>query len=93
VAVTNALDHLLELRELLGLGRWEFSFSAETAEHDLARHFTRVERRDAPGWVTFPDVQAAQRHVDRMVSLHGRLPELDGRLRVRRSPVVFVADR
>jgi SAM-dependent methyltransferase len=93
VAVTNASDHLLELRELLGLGRWDFSFAAEQAGDDLARHFRRVARRDARGWVTFLDFRSAQGHVDMMVSPQGRLPVFDGPLRVRRCPVVFVADK
>jgi SAM-dependent methyltransferase len=92
VAVTNAPEHLLELRRLVGLGAWEFSFSADEAEADLARHFARVERRDAFGWVTFPDYEAARGHVEVMVSVTGRVPEFDGPLRVRRLPVIFVAD-
>lgn len=93
VAVTNAPGHLLELRELLGLGEWRFSFDADDAGADLARHFSRVERHDAYGWVTFPDFEAAQGHVEVMVSVDGRLPEFEGPLRARRLPVVFVADK
>jgi len=93
VAVTNAPEHLLELRELVELGPWEFSFSADEAEADLSRHFARVDRRDAYGWVTFPEFDAAQGHVEVMVSVTGRLPRFDGPLRVRRLPSIFVADK
>ena len=93
VAVTNAPEHLLELRELIGLGSWRFSFNADEAEADLARHFGSVQRREAYGWVTFPDFDAAQGHVEVMVSIEGRLPEFEGPLRARRLPVIFVADK
>jgi len=54
-----------------------------------------VERRDAHGWVAFPDRAAAQSYVDAspQVLAGGRLPEFEGPLRVRRAPVVFVADK
>jgi SAM-dependent methyltransferase len=93
VAVTNAPEHLLELRRLLGLEEWRFSFNADEAQADLARHFARVERRDAYGWVTFPDFEAAQGHVEVMISIDGRLPRFDGPLRARRLPAIFVADK
>jgi len=56
VAVTNAVDHLRELRELvaypLGL---EGVFNRENGEAHLRRHFSRVERRDADGVVVVRD--------------------------------------
>jgi hypothetical protein len=54
-----------------------------------------VERRDAYGWIAFPDRNAAQSYVDASAQVlgGGRLPEFEGPLRVRRAPVVFVADK
>jgi SAM-dependent methyltransferase len=91
VAVTNSVEHLRELYELLGVARPPFPFNAEQAEADLARHFARVERRDASGWVAFPDRAAAQSYIDAAIVTKGQLPEFDGPLRVRRASVVFVA--
>src|SRR5262249_42924105 len=53
VAVTNAVDHLWELWELAGreTSARGFQFRAENGEEALRRHFGRVERRDARGWV------------------------------------------
>src|SRR5919206_368505 len=57
VAVTNAPDHLRELRALLGLptDRAASAFSAANGEELLRRHFDRVEVRDAAGTVRFPN--------------------------------------
>ena len=93
VAVTNGTDHLRELYELLGTDRLQFTFSAEQAEDDLSRHFARVERRDASGWIAFPDRATAQEFVDAFIILRGELPPFEGGLRVRRTPYVFLADR
>jgi len=97
VAVTNYTSHLHELRELLGLPpRLETTFTGEDAEGLLRGHFATVEARDAGGDVTFPDRDAALAYVRASgVLFEGRddLPELDGPLRVTRSPVVFVATK
>jgi ubiquinone/menaquinone biosynthesis C-methylase UbiE len=94
VAVTNSREHLREFSELLGVERIEYSFSAENGEEQLRRHFRSVERREAYGWIVFPGRAEAQEHVDHMILWGGRqLPEFDGPLRVRRAPVVFVADK
>ena len=95
VAVTNSLEHLAQLAELLGVEREELVFSAENGESQLRPHFAEIERRDAAGWIVFPDRTAAQEYVDAsaVLSNGGRqLPEFDGPLRVRRAPVVFVAE-
>ncbi|MEX0675357.1 MAG: class I SAM-dependent methyltransferase [Gaiellaceae bacterium] len=91
VAVTNGEEHLRELRELLGTGVSRYSFSGENGSELLERHFARVERRDATGWIAFPGRAAAQAYVD--ASKWGQLPEFEGPLRVRRAPYVFVADK
>ena len=93
VAVTVGMDHLSELYDLLGYRRLPMVFSTQNAQEQLERHFSRVERHDATGWVTFPDRAAAQAYVDAGIVLHGELPSFEGPLRTRRTPCVFVADK
>jgi SAM-dependent methyltransferase len=94
VAVTNRNDHLVELKELLGLDWASSTFDAEDAERLLSRHFARVETQDAGGRLNFPNRDAAQRYVDATVLFAGRtLPQFDGPFPVRRSPVVFTAHK
>jgi SAM-dependent methyltransferase len=98
VAATNSLEHLLELHEALGVDRGHSSFGGQNGEELLRRHFSRVERREAYGWIDFPTRGAAQDYVDATIVLgglgpRGRLPVAEGPLRVRRAPVVFVADK
>jgi SAM-dependent methyltransferase len=95
VAVTNRVEHLRELRELLGGEFATHSFSDENGAEILRRHFARVEERDAGGWLNFPDRAAVAAYVDASRSLWAReLPaDFDGPLRVRRAPVVYVATK
>jgi SAM-dependent methyltransferase len=94
VAVTNSRDSMRELTDLIGVERVEYSFSAENGEAQLRRHFSEVERRDAFGWIVFPSRKEAQEYVDHTIVWGGRqLPQFDGPLRVRRAPVVFVAEK
>jgi len=95
VAVTNGIDHLRELRALLGGDFPTRTFSDETAPELLGRHFVRVEERDAGGWINFPDRAAVQSYVDATRTLWEReLPSgFDGPLRVRRAPVIYIATR
>jgi SAM-dependent methyltransferase len=94
VAVTNSVDHLKELYELLGRPRMRSSFLAEHAEAILQRHFASVERRDAHGWLVFPDAETAQSYVESLVLLEGaRVPPVEGPIRVRRLPSIFIAQR
>jgi len=93
VAVTNGRDHLKELYGLIGRRRMISSFPAEDAEAILRRHFSKVERRDAHGWLAFPDANAAQAYVGSIVLLEGaRVPAVDGEIRVQRLPTIFVAE-
>jgi SAM-dependent methyltransferase len=48
IAVTNSVDHIAELRELLAYppGAFEMSFNSENGEEYLRRHFTGIERFD-----------------------------------------------
>lgn len=95
VAVTNGTTHMQEIRELLGVPRPSWSFSAENGRELLQRRFARVEARDASGIVRFPDRDAAQAYVEASIQLAGWggvLPDLEGELIVTRAPCVFVAE-
>jgi ubiquinone/menaquinone biosynthesis C-methylase UbiE len=94
VAVTNGSDHLAELFELVGGRAWTSNFSADDAERILSRHFARVERRDAHGWLVFADARAAQAYIDSLVLQEGsRVPAVEGPIRARRTPSIFVAEK
>jgi SAM-dependent methyltransferase len=94
VAVTNASEHLRELKDLLDVEPDSPSFWGHNGEALLRRNFANVERRDTCGWIAFRDRAAAQAYVDATIVFGGReLPELAGPLRVRRASVVFVADK
>lgn len=97
VAGTNATDHLLELRRLGGLDRWDLPFGAENGEELLRSHFAQVERIDASGTVVVHDIDAVRSYFassERLSSYLDRLPvALDEPLVVRRRPVVFVATK
>jgi len=95
VAVANSSEHLGELFDLLGKERARVTFSGDNGADLLRGHFSSVERREAYGWVGFPDRDAAQKYVDASPQLFGgsQLPELEEPLRVRRAPVIFVADK
>jgi SAM-dependent methyltransferase len=49
IAVTNSVQHIAELRELLAYppGAFELSFNSENGEEHLRRHFSSVERFDS----------------------------------------------
>jgi ubiquinone/menaquinone biosynthesis C-methylase UbiE len=94
VAVTNGSDHLKELFDLVGGRAWVSGFQADDADRILGNYFTRVERRDAYGWLVFPDAEAAQRYIDSLVLQQGsRVPPVDGPIRARRTPSIFVAEK
>ena len=96
VAVTNAPDHLRELRALLGLptDRAAHPFSAANGEQLLRRHFSSVELRDAAGTVRFPsrdDVVAYVEASRTLFATGAEIPQLEGEFVVTIHPVVFVA--
>jgi SAM-dependent methyltransferase len=91
VAATNGADHLQELHDLLGTTPVHSDFNAENGERALRRHFASVERRDAWGHLLFPSREAAQAYVDAALTISGTLPPIEGPIRVRRTPVIFVA--
>lgn len=95
VAVTNGVDHLRELWDLAGRDRSyrRELFGRENGEAMLRRHFARVERRDADGWVTLDDA-AIRRYAESWSELAPvlALPAFEEALRVRRASSVFVAE-
>jgi SAM-dependent methyltransferase len=94
VAITNASEHMRELKDLLGVELDSPSFWGNNGGGLLRRHFAHVERRDVHGWMAFPDPEAAQAYVDASIVFGGRqLSPLAGPLRIRRASVVFVADK
>jgi SAM-dependent methyltransferase len=93
VAVTNGLDHMGELYDLAGVSRPVTTFSDMNGAELLQRHFARVERVELGGWVTFPSRREAQGYLDVSPAFFkGRsLPDLDGPVCARYSPILFVA--
>ena len=61
VAVTNGQHHLQELREIAGHAAWARTFTRENGADAIGRHFARVERRDADGWITIDDDETVRR--------------------------------
>jgi ubiquinone/menaquinone biosynthesis C-methylase UbiE len=94
VAVTNSRQHWRELKDILGIEGFSTSFDAEDAPRLLSRHFARVVARDASGWLSFANRDEAQTFVDSTTIFAGcEVPEFEEPLRVRRTPVIFVADK
>jgi SAM-dependent methyltransferase len=96
VAATNYTDHLHEMFELVGADRWELPFSGENAVAILGRTFSRVERREASGTVTFEDTDAVRRYLAssiRLRDLVDTVPQLTKPLVATRRPVVLVVER
>jgi SAM-dependent methyltransferase len=96
VAVTNSTQHLRELTDLGGLSTLMDGslFRSENGAELLGRHFARVERRDAYGWITFDDaaMRAYAGSSERLTPLL-ELPPLEEPLRARREPTIFVAEK
>ena len=95
VAVTNALDHLIELSELARRNAMDdFTFRSDTGDEILRRHFAAVERRDAHGWVTMDD-ETVRRFAASWDALEPlvTMPPLAEALRVRRHSTVFTAHK
>jgi SAM-dependent methyltransferase len=94
VAVTNAEEHMRELRELAGNAAWERVFTRENGVEILRRHFASVERRDADGWVTIEDDTVVRAFVESLdAEAPVELPPYELPLRSRRATSVFVATR
>jgi SAM-dependent methyltransferase len=96
VAATSSERNLGELWTLVGeIGAPADGFTVESAEGALLRYFTIVERRDVRGTVTFPDREAAHRHISAVPTrghLADRLPPFVGPLEASRHVAVFVCE-
>jgi SAM-dependent methyltransferase len=97
VAVTNSSRHLREVTDLAGLSPLFDDgslFRSENGVELLGRHFARVDRRDAYGWVTLDDaaLRAYGGSSDLLAPLLD-LPPLERPLRARREPTIFVAQK
>lgn len=93
VAVTNAQDHLRELRDVIGV-EFRSRFTRESGEEALLRRFRAVTRTDFDGVVTISNAEAVYGYRDSMiVSDKSRDLVLDLPLRARTAVSVFVATR
>ena len=97
VAVTNSVFHLHELRELVGSGRSSITFSRETGEAILGRHFASVRREDIDGMLEFADRRAVEEYVRASISMSpfvANLPAtVDEPFVARRANTIFVAEK
>ena len=94
IAATNGPGHLKEFHDLLGTHPVGSDFDGENGELVLRGHFSSVERREAYGYLIFPSREVAQGYIDAAITVGGGvLPPLEGPIRVRRTPVVFVAEK
>jgi 2-polyprenyl-3-methyl-5-hydroxy-6-metoxy-1,4-benzoquinol methylase len=97
VAATNSLFHLHELRELVGSGRSSITFSRETGEALLARHFANVRREDIDGSLEFADRAEVDEYVRASISMSpfadNLPPVVDEPFVARRATSIFVADK
>jgi SAM-dependent methyltransferase len=91
IAVTNADDHLRELRDVIGFD-FRSSFSRKNGEDALRRHFRTVARTDLDGTVTVTDADVVHRYRDSMITSDtSRELVFELPLRVRTGVTVFVA--
>jgi SAM-dependent methyltransferase len=95
VAVTNGLEHLQELRDLVGWRPSDFTslFSRENGAELLRRHFASVEQRHVDAWATVRDRETVLAYRDSLsgVDILGDVAEFDVPLRIRCACTVFVA--
>jgi SAM-dependent methyltransferase len=97
VAVTNSIYHLHELRELVGSGRSTITFSRESGEELLQRHFARVRREDIDGTLRFEDRAEVEEYVRASISMSPFVENLpatiDEPFVARRANSIFVAEK
>ena len=97
VAVTNHVDHLQELRDLVGLPpRLETPFDGTNGPDKLRRHFAALEVREAGGTVRFPDRSSVLDYIRASSTLFGAagpVGSFDVPFCVRARPVIFVATK
>jgi SAM-dependent methyltransferase len=97
VAATNSITHLLELRELVGSGLSSITFSRESGDELLDRHFAAVRREDIDGRLRFAGRADVEEYVRASISMSpfvANLPaEIDEPFFARRANSVFVAEK
>jgi SAM-dependent methyltransferase len=97
VAVTNSRFHLQELRELVGSGPSTLSFSRESGDELLARHFVRVRRIDVDGTFEFASRNEVEEYVRASIAMSpfvANLPVVvDEPFVARRATSVFIAEK
>ena len=98
IASTMGRRHMRELWDMVSDGDSapQLEFSSENGAAVLERHFERVEVRPMFGHATFPDREAALRHIRSTLTrahLAERLPRFEGPLRVTTTNSMFVATR
>lgn len=97
VAATNSRFHLLELRELVGSGESNLSFSRESGRELLAPHFAEVRQYDIDGQLEFAaraDVEDYVLSSIAMAPFAANLPAvLEEPFVARRASSIFVATR
>jgi SAM-dependent methyltransferase len=96
VAATNSVWHLHELRELVGSGRSSLTFSRESGEELLRRHFAVVRRDDIEGLLEFGDRDEVEEYVRASISMSpfvANLPAaIDEPFFARRANSIFIAE-
>ena len=88
-------EAIAEAKDLLGMPQSSWTFSGNNGEELLRRRFSHVEARGARGYVALPDRESVLAYLRASIALfegRDRLPEFEGPLTVRCSPVIFVAE-
>jgi SAM-dependent methyltransferase len=97
VAATNSISHLHELRELVGSGRSSITFSRETGEELLARHFPIVRREDIDGRLEFAGRAEVEEYVSASISMSPFVANLPAEVAepfvARRANSIFMAEK
>ena len=77
IAVTNSVDHIAELRELLAYppGAFELSFNSENGEQHLRKHFAGIERFDTLVKATVREREKLVAYRDSVSVPAGEVPE------------------
>jgi SAM-dependent methyltransferase len=77
IAVTNSVDHIVELRDLLAYppGAFELSFNSENGDEHLRRHFAGVERFDTVVTATVRERETLVAYRDSVSVPAGQVPE------------------
>jgi SAM-dependent methyltransferase len=96
VAATNSIAHLHELRELVGSGPSSITFSRESGDELLDRHFASVRREDIDGRLEFAGRADVEEYVRASISMSpfvANLPaEIEEPFFARRANSIFIAE-